>query len=248
MPQSNNSGNQIKGRQNNGREPIFNIPSVVLALTALCAIIYFTEYYVLSAEQDMHFMLRFAFIPARFTYADGFFDPEALLTLISYSLMHGSFAHLAVNMVWLIAFGSPLAGRLGAGRFIGFWILTAAVSALTHYAIYPVSTTPLVGASGAISGMMGAAARYGFRRVSPYGVNRHLTAFAGPILPVRVTLTYKPVLTFVGFWFIINIATGLYTGTSMGMAGIAWEAHIGGFFAGFFGIVIFDKRKSYDFS
>lgn len=248
MPQINYSQNDIKGGQNNGREPVFNIPVVILVLTALCALIYFAEYYILSAEQDMHFMLNFAFIPARFTYADGFFDPAALFTLTSYSLMHGSFAHLAVNMVWLIAFGSPLAGRLGVGRFIGFWVVTAIASALTHYAIYPASTTPLVGASGAISGMMGAAARYGFRRVSPYGENRHLTAFAGPILPIRVTLTYKPVLTFVGFWFIINIATGLYTGTSMGMAGIAWEAHIGGFLAGFFGIVFFDKRKTYDFA
>lgn len=248
MSQMNDSSHPIKDGQNKGREPIFNIPAVILALVAICVLIYAYEYYVLTVEQDIQFLFNLAFIPARFTFDDGFFNPSALLTLISYSFLHGSFAHLAVNMVWMIAFGSPLAGRLGIGRFLGFWILTAIASALTHYAVYPLSTAPLVGASGAISGMMGAAARYGFRRVSPYGANRHLTAFAGPILPIRVTLTYKPVLTFVGFWFIINIATGLYTGTSMGVSGIAWEAHIGGFFAGFFAIVLFDKKKSYDYA
>lgn len=225
-----------------GGEPIFNIPGVVTALIALCAAIYVYQNYIISEQQNYQFMLNFALIPARFSLASGFTDPAALFTLVSYSFMHGGIAHIAVNMIWLAAFGSPLAGRIGTGRMIVFWIFTSIVAGLTHYAIYPESVSPLVGASGAISGMMGAAARYGFRRI---GHGRR-SEFAGPVLPVGLTLTLRPVLTFVGVWFLINIITGLYSTGGADLSGIAWEAHIGGFIAGFFGIALVDRPRSYD--
>ncbi len=87
--------------------------------------------------------------------------------------MHGGFAHIAVNMIWFAAFGSPLAGRIGTGRMIIFWILTSVIAGLTHYAIYPESVTPLVGASGAISGMMGLQRVTG-SAVSALGAGRNL--------------------------------------------------------------------------
>ncbi|MCX2697654.1 MULTISPECIES: rhomboid family intramembrane serine protease [Ochrobactrum] len=229
-------------RRSGGGEPIFNIPGVILALMGMCAAVYIYQNYLISEQRNYAFMLQFALIPARFSLAGGFTDPAALFTLISYSFMHGGFAHIAVNMIWLAAFGSPLAGRIGTGRMLAFWVLTSVVAGLTHYAIYPESVTPLVGASGAISGMMGAAARYGFRRV---GHGRR-SEFAGPVLPVGLTLTLKPVLVFVGFWFLINLATGLYSTGGAGLSGIAWEAHIGGFIAGFFGIALLDKPRNYD--
>ncbi|MBB5701718.1 membrane associated rhomboid family serine protease [Ochrobactrum daejeonense] len=225
-----------------GGEPIFNIPGVVTALIALCAAVYVYQNYIISEQQNYQFMLNFALIPARFSLANGFTDPAALFTLVSYSFMHGGIAHIAVNMIWLAAFGSPLAGRIGTGRMIVFWIFTSIVAGLTHYAIYPESVSPLVGASGAISGMMGAAARYGFRRI---GHGRR-SEFAGPMLPVGLTLTLRPVLTFVGVWFLINIITGLYSTGGADLSGIAWEAHIGGFIAGFFGIALVDRPRSYD--
>lgn len=241
-PQPEMRGNSNESTRSGGSEPIFNIPSVILALMAICAGVYIYQNYIISEQQNYEFMLNFALIPARFSLAGGFTDPSALFTLISYSFMHGGFAHIAVNMIWFAAFGSPLAGRIGTGRMIIFWILTSVIAGLTHYAIYPESVTPLVGASGAISGMMGAAARYGFRRV---GFGRR-SEFAGPVLPIGLTLTLKPVLTFVGIWFLINIFTGLYSTGGADLSGIAWEAHIGGFIAGFFGISLLDKPRSYD--
>ncbi len=225
-----------------GGEPIFNIPGVVIALIGLCAAVYVCQNYILSEQQNYEFMLNFALIPVRFSLAGGFADPVVLFTLISYSFMHGGFAHIAVNMIWLAAFGSPLAGRIGMVRMVIFWIFTSIIAGLTHYAIYPESVSPLVGASGAISGMMGAAARYGFRRI---GHGRR-SEFAGPVLPVGLTLRLKPVLTFVGVWFLINIITGLYSTGGADLSGIAWEAHIGGFIAGFFGISLMDRPRSYD--
>lgn len=229
------------GRRGGG-EPIFNIPGVVLALIGMCVGVYVYQNYIISEQQNYDFMLNFALIPARFSLAGGFTDPAALFTLISYSFMHGGIAHIGVNMIWFAAFGSPLAGRIGTGRMLLFWLLTSIVAGLTHYAIYPESVTPLVGASGAISGMMGAAARYGFRRV---GIGRR-SEFAGPVLPIGLTLRLRQVITFVGIWFVINIVTGIYSTGGADLSGIAWEAHIGGFIAGFFGIALLDRPRSYD--
>lgn len=239
MPQPDMQGRQDRSGRG---EPIFNIPGVVIALIAICVAVYVYQNYLISEEQNFAFIRDYALIPARFLIGNGFADPASLFTLVSYSVMHGGIEHIVVNMIWLAAFGSPLAGRIGTGRMIAFWIVTSVLAGLTHYALYPESVTPLVGASGAISGMMGASARYGFRRVN-FG---RRAEFAGPLLPIGLTLTLKPVLTFVGIWFLINIVTGLYTTGGGGLSGIAWEAHIGGFIAGFFGIALFDQPRSYD--
>ncbi len=239
IPQPDMNGRQ---RRSDRGEPVFNIPGVVIALIATCVAVYVYQNYLISEERNFGFIRDYALIPARFLIGNGFADPASLFTLVSYSFMHGGIEHIVVNMVWLAAFGSPLAGRIGTGRMLAFWIVTAVLAGLTHYALYPESVTPLVGASVAISGMMGASARYGFRRVN-FG---RRAEFAGPLLPIGLTLTLKPVLTFVGVWFVINIVTGLYTTGGTALSGIAWEAHIGGFIAGFFGIALFDQPRSYD--
>ncbi|HWD11725.1 rhomboid family intramembrane serine protease [Pseudochrobactrum sp. sp1633] len=228
-----------------GSQPVFNIPPVVVALIGICVAVYLIQSYLLNDGQYVWFMLNFAFIPQRFSLGGGFGDPFAWLTALTYSFMHGGFAHLAVNSVWFAAFGSPLAGRIGTRKFLLFWLLTAVIAAFTHYALYPDSNIPLVGASGAISGMMGAAARFGFRRVTYYSrAGRQIPAFGGPLLSVLQTFQNRTVLTFVGFWLIINVITGLYATAPGELSGIAWEAHIGGFVAGFFGIALLLRDRS----
>ncbi len=229
----------IRNRSTRG-EPIFNIPGVVLVIMGLCGIVFVLETYVLSDEQNNEFLLNFAFIPARFSEYGGFTSPAAWLTTVTYSLMHGSIAHIALNMIWLAAFGSPLAARIGPLRMTLFWIVTSIAAVMTHFAVYPDSIAPLVGASGAISGMMGAAARFGFRR-SPL---RNSAAFVGDILPIGVALRMRTVLTFLGVWFVTNILTGMLSVGVDSSATIAWEAHIGGFLVGFLGISLFDRRDN----
>lgn len=220
-------------------QPMFNMPPVVVALIGLCVAVYLMQTYALNDSRYVWFMQNFAFIPQRFSFGGGFADPAAWFSALSYSFMHGGFAHLAVNIVWFAAFGSPLAGRIGTRKFLLFWVLTAIIAAFTHYVLYPDSNIPLVGASGAISGMMGAAARFGFRRVTYYSdTGRQVPAFGGPLLTVAQTLQNRTVLTFVGFWLAINVITGLYATVPGEVSGIAWEAHIGGFIAGFFGIAL----------
>jgi membrane associated rhomboid family serine protease len=219
------------------REPVFNLPVIVIALIAVCAAIHLVRIYVLNADQDFALLVRAAFIPVRYS---GQYDIDfyAFSSPFTYAFLHGGFAHLAVNMVWLAAFGSPLANRLGPLRFMLFWVVTGLAAAGLHYLIHPDDPSPLIGASGAISGMMGAAARFGFRIDRSMGK----PAFAGAIWPIPMVFRSRGAVTFLAIWMIINVATGIY-GFAPGVDDrIAWEAHIGGFVVGFFAINLFDRR------
>lgn len=218
------------------REPVFNLPPVVLAVIAICAIVFLLQQYVLNETQQMTLLYDGAFIPVLYTGQFGF-DWFLFTRPFTYAFMHGGFAHIAINMVWLAAFGSPLANRLGTLRFAVFYAVTGLASVALFWAMHPYGEMPLVGASGAISGMMGAAARYGFRIDRSSG----RAAFAGDPLPIAIVLRLRGVVTFLGVWMVINLATGLL-GFAPGIDGqIAWEAHIGGFVAGFFGLRFFDR-------
>ncbi|WP_157014822.1 rhomboid family intramembrane serine protease [Mesorhizobium xinjiangense] len=229
--------NRHDGGRRGGREPAFNIPGVVLVFAALCVGIFLLQAYVLTPRQNFELLIAGAFIPLRYS-GDYGYDLYAFTSPFTYSLMHGGVAHLVVNMIWLAAFGSPLANRQGNLRFVAFWAVTALAAALLHYVLHPLSDAPLVGASGAISGMMGAAARYGFWIDRTDG----RSIFAGPILGLPDILRSRTVATFLGVWMVINIVTGLAGAAPGGVATIAWEAHIGGFLAGFLGVRLFDRK------
>jgi len=196
----------------------------------------------MSYEKEDAFFASFGFVPVLFAIDHGLMTR---LSAITYSFLHGSWTHLGLNMTWFIIFGSPLASRLGSFFFLLFWIFMAFIAALTHFVFYTDSTVALVGASGAISGLMGAAARYDFQHVpEKYPSNR--SGFSGSVLPMRVALQSRTVLVFVGGWFFLNLLTGIMSypaGEEEGNA-IAWEAHIGGLLAGFLTIGFFDRRSS----
>jgi membrane associated rhomboid family serine protease len=220
------------------REPVFNLPLVVIALIAVCVIVHLVRLYVLDADQDFLLVVYGAFIPIR--YSGQFpLDFFSFSSPVTYSLLHGSLPHLAINMIWLAAFGSPLANRLGAARFVLFWVAASIAAAALHYILHMTSQAPLVGASGAISGMMGAAARFGFRIDRSSGQS----AFGGPIMPVRSVLRSRGVVSFLAVWLVINLVTGFFNFVPGDVSQIAWEAHIGGFIVGFFFIDRFDRRK-----
>lgn len=219
------------------REPMFNLPRIVVGLLAVLFLIHAVRIYLLTDAQDYAVILRGAFIPIR--YSGGYpFDLYAVTSTVTYALLHGSWVHLIANSAWLLVFGSPLAVRLGASRFLIFWVVTAWAAVLLHFLIYPDSNVPLIGASGAISGMMGAAARFGFaadRRPGGGG-------FIGQPMSIMAALTSRTVLSFLAIWFVINLVTAIdFTGPTEG-ASIAWEAHIGGFLVGFLAIGLFVRE------
>ncbi len=219
------------------REPVFNLPASVLGIIALCVAVHLVRVYMLSADQDLALLIRTAFIPIRYS---GQFDLDiwAFTSPFTYTFLHGGFAHLAVNSIWLAAFGSPLANRLGTPRFLLFFALTGLAAAFFFWAIHPLTQAPLVGASGAISGMMGAAARFAFHIDRSSG----RAAFGGDPLPFGKVLRSRAAMTFLGVWMVINLVTGVIGFVPGNEDQIAWEAHIGGFLAGFFGLRFFDRK------
>lgn len=218
------------------REPIFNLPPVILALIGVCALVYVLQSWFLTTVQYQELMFRAAFFPARYSNWVRL-DIYAFTSPFTHTFLHGSLSHLAVNMIWLAIFGSPLANRLGNGRFLLFWAVTGLAAVWLHYMLHSSETVPLIGASGAISGMMGAAARFGFRIDRSTGQ----PAFAGQLLRIVDVPRSRTVMVFLAVWMAVNLATGL--GGAADADRIAWEAHIGGFLAGFFAIDLFVRSN-----
>ncbi|PLP61073.1 rhomboid family intramembrane serine protease [Mesorhizobium loti] len=234
------NGETSAGSETPSREPIFNLPAIVLAIILLCAGVHLLRLYALTSQQDIELLIRAAFIPVRYS---GQYDLDfyAFSSPFTYTFLHGGWAHLIVNMIWLAAFGSPLANRIGALRFALFFAVTGFAAAFFFFAIHPQTQAPLIGASGSISGMMGAAARFAFHvdRSSGNG------AFAGPLLPFGAVFRSRATLSFLAVWMVINIVTGVVGFVPGEDSQIAWEAHIGGFLAGFLGLHFFDRRQTY---
>jgi membrane associated rhomboid family serine protease len=144
--------------------------------------------------------------------------------------------------VWFLAFASPVAQRFGTLRFTAFMAFTAAAGAGVHLFTHWGELLPMVGASAAISGAMGAATRFVFQRGHALGFWRDPEEAArAPALPLAASLRDPRVLAFVAVWFGVNLLFGVF---SLGMPGveqaIAWQAHIGGFLAGLLAFAAFD--------
>jgi membrane associated rhomboid family serine protease len=220
-------------------EPVVFLAPVVITLIAICAGIYLIQAYAFQEQANRSLLILASFIPAR--YSQGLpVDFAYLASPFLYSFLHAGSGHLAINMIWLAAFGSPLAARIGSWRFLVFWAATAFAAALLHFLVYPDSSAPLVGASGAISGMMGAAARFSFRTNKGRGVR----AFVGEPLSIASSLANRTVMTFIAVWMAANLLTGLGGSPGAGSSNIAWEAHIGGFLVGFLFVSLFVRPIS----
>ncbi|RAH99036.1 rhomboid family intramembrane serine protease [Acuticoccus sediminis] len=219
------------------------LPGSVVAMVAIIAVVQFARSMV-SQQQDLLVQLWFAFIPAR--YADTFFPfPGGLgadaWTFVTYALLHGSWVHLLTNTVWLVAFGSAVARRFGPLRFWLFSAAAAAGGAALHLALHFGDPIPVVGASAAIAGQMAAAARFVFDSHGPLVLRRggDDSAFRRPATSLVDTFRNRSALLFIVIWFGINLAVGIGSSVSGGVA-IAWEAHIGGFLVGLLLFRFFD--------
>ncbi len=229
------------------REPIFNVPPVVVATVAALVLVHAVRALVLSPQQDIQFLELFAFIPARYAsglvpgggYPGGF--GAEVWSFVTYSLIHADLTHLGMNIVWLLPFATAVGRRFGPARYLAFFVATAASAALVHLATNS-GEGPMVGASGAISGMMAAAMRFVFQRGGPLSFLREDDAhsYHMPAAPLGVALRDPRVLIFAGVWFGINILLGLVTIKFAGEENVAWQAHIGGFIAGLFLFSAFD--------
>ena len=229
------------------REPLFNVPGIVLGLIAAFVIIHVVRLWLLTDEQDINLLLLFAFIPVRYESSVAAVFPGGLgaeiWTFVTYAFLHGNWPHVALNTLWLLPFGSALARRFGAVRFMLFFAVTAAAGALAYLVTNSGGQTPVIGASAVVSGAMAAAMRFAFQRGGPLGFFRGDDAEAYRVPPLPLTGVFRDgrVLAFVAVWFGINILFGTGTLSVSGeQESIAWEAHIGGFLAGLLLFSLFD--------
>lgn len=231
------------------REPIFNVPAAVIVALALLVVVHvalgrFTD------VDDEHLIWVLAFVPARYV---GFANqipggPLASWTsFVTHQLVHGDITHLAINCAWLLVFGSPVARRIGGGRFFVFALVCGIAGALFFMLMRWGEAVPMVGASGAISGLMGA----GFRLLLPAIDNGEFHEMRESPRSVRLATLGEcfrsrrlmlAVVAFVIVNFVIAFAAPVVTDA----AGIAWEAHLGGFAAGLLLLGAFDLPRPVD--
>lgn len=231
------------------RQPIFNIPPVVTGLIVVLLGIQAIESFLLPPYTADLIVWDFGFVPAGIS-APQTLPPEVIIaagriwTFLTYALLHGGWEHVGFNVVWLAAFGSPLAWRFGTVRFLLFSAVGAVAGSLVHFAIYPSSPMPLVGASAAISAHMAAAARFVFTAAGPMWRPAGTAAYRLPAPPLAVILRDRRVFVFLAAWFGFNLLLGVSTiSQSIASGAVAWDAHIGGFFAGLLLFPLFDPIR-----
>jgi membrane associated rhomboid family serine protease len=186
-------------------------PVVTFALIAVNGLVFLLE---LSSSEA--FITRWAFVPARFLA-----NPAGdFLTLFTSMFMHAGWVHLLGNMLYLWIFGDNVEDRLGHGLFLAFYLVCGVAAAFAQMAVNMNSSVPNLGASGAIAGALGA----------------YIVMF--PDQRVRVLLgryvTTLPALVVIGFWIILQVFSSVdaFTASSQTGGGVAYMAHVGGFFAG----------------
>lgn len=220
------------------REPIFNLPMVLTLTVALIAAVYAVETLFLAPEAHSAVLFYLAFTPLRYVYPLAQQGLEWLWTPVTYSFLHGGIEHILFNTLWLLAFGTPVVRRIGTSRYVVFWALSAAAAAFFHAGLHWGEQTILIGASGVVSALMGAACRFAF---PPRGGFNRLHGHLYPRQTILGSFRNRTVVVFTSLWLLGNllIAIGLplFGG---GEGAIAWDAHIGGFLFGFLMFGFFD--------
>jgi membrane associated rhomboid family serine protease len=216
------------------RAPLLNAPPIVLWLIGLLLATHALRVFLPgSLPEDI--LVEYSLTPARYaavlaqtTHADSVIG--VIVPLITYIFLHADFTHVGVNSLWLLVFGPIVARRLGTLRFLLFFLVCGVAAALVHLTVYWGSPMQVVGASGAVSGLMAAGMRLLYGRL--YGG-------ADGLAPIFS----KPILGFSAVWIIANVVSGiLRIGVSDDLTLIAWVAHLGGFFAGLILIGPFGRR------
>jgi membrane associated rhomboid family serine protease len=237
---------QLELPQDAPREPILTLPGTLTAYVLLLAAIHL--HVLLPPDLEYWTIEVFGFIPKRYdstllaiTFPGG--TGAKVWTFVTYSLLHANLSHIGFNVLWLLPFGSALARRFGAIRFFSFMAVTAVAGALAHLVTHEHAVAPMIGASASVSGTMAAAIRFAFVKGSFLSFSRGDADAAArvPALSLMRALRNPRVLGFLAVWFGVNIVFGIGS-IAIGADGasVAWQAHIGGFFAGLLLFSLFD--------
>jgi membrane associated rhomboid family serine protease len=211
--------------------PTKTTPFVTLVIIALNIAVFVMQ--LLSPRDGQQIVYDYGAIPQYILHLHSNQPIPAPLTIFTSMFMHGGLLHIGGNMLFLWIFGNNIEDRLGHVRFIFFYLFCGIVAAFAHALSSPGSQIPMIGASGAISGVLGA-----YLLLFP-SARVHTVVFFGFFFQVlRI-----PALIVIGFWAIIQFVSGLITQGILHQGGTAWFAHAGGFLAGLITIKLWLPRR-----
>jgi len=211
--------------------PSSSRPVITILLILTCTAVFLYMSYGLGSEAARErFVGTYGATPAALTAPGGLVTRAP--TLVTSLFMHGGWFHLLGNMLYLWIFADNVEDRMGHGGFLIFYALVGIVSVLAHAFVNRASPLPLIGASGAIAGVLGA-----YLMLFPRARIRSLAFFG-----VFFTTVAIPAIVFLPLWFLLQFLYGLGSIGSSG-GGVAWWAHVGGFMAGIVLVPIFARRR-----
>ncbi len=197
-------------RTNDNRpEPMLNLPPVVRALCLINVVVFVVGLMFPELLTDDR-IYALSFVPARYT--SGSLDFAAIISPLTHMFIHEGWTHLCVNVGMLMAFGAAVEKTIGGRKFLLIYLASGLMGAFLHAVAWPDGETPMIGASGAISGLFGAVIML-----------MYLQGMMG--------MGYRRLLPFVAVWVAVSIIFGIL-GTPGSLNPIAWVTHVGGFMTG----------------
>lgn len=211
--------------------PTQTFPFVTIGLIAINCLVFIWE---LASSVDIARVAYFyGAIPYNLISFETSQPIHPAITLFTSMFLHGGFFHIAGNMLYLWIFGNNIEDSLGHFRFLVFYLFSGIIAAYSHAITESQSMIPMIGASGAVSGILGA-----YLLLFP-----HARVHTLLILGFFVQIVRIPAIFVIGFWIIIQLINGILSAGLLNQGGVAWFAHIGGFLAGILTIKLWLPRK-----
>ena len=208
--------------------PTRSTPWVTWGIMLACGLVYLWQA-ILPDAASRDFIFTYGLVPQRVTLVR---DAGAWLSVLTSMFMHGGLLHAAGNLWFLHIFGDNVEDNMGPARFALFYLLCGVAAAVTQVAVGPYSVVPMVGASGAIAGVLAA-------YLVLYPRARVVT-----LIPIFIFIQFAelPALFFIALWFVFQFFSGVSAFGAAG-GGVAYWAHIGGFIAGLVLVFLFRTPK-----
>ncbi|MFZ3122645.1 MAG: rhomboid family intramembrane serine protease [Thermodesulfovibrionales bacterium] len=200
--------------------PTQTFPFVTIGIITINILAYLWE--IISPAGERYIIYNYGAIPSGLLSLEKTQALHPIATVFSSMFLHGGLLHVGGNMLYLWIFGDNIEDRLGHFRFLLFYLVSGIIASYAHAISSPSSTVPMIGASGAVAGVLGA-----YVLLFPHARVHTLIFFGFFIQVIKI-----PALIVIGFWAIIQFVNGILSQGLLPQGGVAWFAHIGGFLTG----------------